>query len=141
VRRLSGGVTLIDDSYNSSPTALRRALEVMARDARATRKVAVIGEMLELGDHSVRLHEECGLAAAAAGVELLFVVGGAPARALGAAAVSAGVAPGAVAYFESSEVAAPAVAAALHGGDLVLVKGSRGSRTDIVADRIAGEFA
>ncbi|MGE0445341.1 MAG: Mur ligase family protein, partial [Vicinamibacterales bacterium] len=141
VRRLSGGITLIDDSYNSSPSALRRALDVVARDASAARKVVVLGEMLELGDHAVRLHEECGRAAAASGAGLLFAVGGAPARALARAAVDAGLSADAVSHFDSSEAAAPAVAAALRPGDLVLVKGSRGSRTDTIADRIAGEHA
>jgi len=68
VRRLRHGVVLIDDSYNSSPSALRVALDVVAHDRRATGKVAVLGEMLELGDHSVTLHRECGSAAASAGV-------------------------------------------------------------------------
>ena len=53
VRSLRRDITLIDDSYNSSPTALRRALEVVAHEARDTRAIAVLGEMLELGDHSI----------------------------------------------------------------------------------------
>jgi UDP-N-acetylmuramoyl-tripeptide--D-alanyl-D-alanine ligase len=141
VHRLNSGVTLIDDSYNSSPTALRRALEVLAREPRATRKVAVLGEMLELGDVSVRLHEECGRAASAAGLQLLFAVGGPPARALADAAVGAGMPAGAVTYIENSDQAAGRVARALGAGDLVLVKGSRGIRTDLVVDRIVAEFA
>jgi len=141
VRRLRDGLTLIDDSYNSSPTALRRALEVVAHDRAAVRKVAVLGEMLELGDHAIALHEECGRAAAGAGLHRLVTVGGAPARAMAAAAIAAGLPADAVSHFDSSALAAPAVVSALHGGDLVLVKGSRGTRTDLVADRIAAEFA
>ena len=80
VLRLAQGVTVVDDSYNSSPTALQRALEVVAREPRATRKAAVLGEMLELGEHSIRLHEECGRAAAAAGLDRLIAVGGEPHR-------------------------------------------------------------
>jgi UDP-N-acetylmuramoyl-tripeptide--D-alanyl-D-alanine ligase len=140
VRRLRG-ITLVDDSYNSSPSALRRALEVIGSEGRATRRVAVLGEMLELGDHATALHEECGRAAAAAGVRLLFAVGGPAARALADAAVAAGVPRGAVSHFEKSEQAIPAVLAAVQAGDLVLVKGSRGTRTDLVADRLAAEFA
>jgi UDP-N-acetylmuramoyl-tripeptide--D-alanyl-D-alanine ligase len=141
VHRLKGGVTLIDDSYNSSPTALKQALDVVARETRAARKVAVLGEMLELGVASSRLHEECGRAAAQAGLRLLFVVGGPPARALANAAVSAGMPASAVTYIERSESAADVVKSALRAGDLVLVKGSRGIRTDVVAERIVGEFA
>jgi UDP-N-acetylmuramoyl-tripeptide--D-alanyl-D-alanine ligase len=139
VRRLSGDVTLIDDSYNSSPSALRQAIDVMAREQRATGRVAVLGEMLELGDHAIGLHEACGRAAAAAGLRLLVAVGGAPARAMGAAAVEAGMPREAVVHFETSEAAAPAVIAALRPGDVVLVKGSRGTRCDVVADRIVQE--
>jgi UDP-N-acetylmuramoyl-tripeptide--D-alanyl-D-alanine ligase len=141
VRRLPRGVTLIDDSYNSSPTALRRALEVVANEQGVSRKVAVLGEMLELGDHAAGLHEESGRAAAAAGLTRLFTVGGTPARAMADAAVAAGMPASAVTYFEKSDIAAPEIAAAVRSGDLVLVKGSRGTRTDIVADRIAAEFA
>jgi UDP-N-acetylmuramoyl-tripeptide--D-alanyl-D-alanine ligase len=140
VRRLRG-VIVVDDSYNSSPSALRRALEVVARERQATRKVAVLGEMLELGDHAIGLHEQCGRAAAASGIALLFAVGGAPARALADAAVAAGLPASAVRYFENSGSAADAVAAAVREGDLVLVKGSRGIRTDVVVDRLGAEFA
>jgi UDP-N-acetylmuramoyl-tripeptide--D-alanyl-D-alanine ligase len=139
VRHLRDGVVLIDDSYNSSPSALQRALEVMARETRAPGRVAVLGEMLELGDHAAALHESSGRAAAAIGLRLLVAVGGAPARALAEAAVAAGMPRGAVIYFGSSAEAAPAVTAALRAGDLVLVKGSRGTRCDVVADRIVQE--
>jgi UDP-N-acetylmuramoyl-tripeptide--D-alanyl-D-alanine ligase len=141
VHRLRGGVTLVDDSYNSSPTAVKRALEVMAREGRAARKIAVLGEMLELGAHAEEKHRECGRAAAGAGLNALVAVGGAPARALAEEAVAAGMPAAAVTYFEKSDAAAAPVAATLRAGDVVLVKGSRGTRTDLIADRIAEEFA
>jgi UDP-N-acetylmuramoyl-tripeptide--D-alanyl-D-alanine ligase len=141
VLQLRDGITVIDDSYNSSPAALRRALEVVAHESRSGRKVAVLGEMLELGDHAVALHRDSGGAAAAAGLDLLFAVGGEPARELAAAAVGAGMRLAAVSYFEKSDDAAQAVARALQPGDLVLVKGSRGTRTDVVVDRLATELA
>lgn len=141
VSRIRDDVTLIDDSYNSSPSALIHALDVVARDRRATGKVAVLGEMLELGAHTIRLHEECGAAAAAVGLRLLFTVGGSAARAMADAAIAGGLPASAVYYVEKSEEAAPIVVAAIRAGDLVLVKGSRGTRTDVVADRIAAEFA
>ena len=140
VRRLRGGVMLVDDSYNSSPSALKRALDVIANEPRAVRKVAVLGEMLELGAFSSDLHRDAGRAAAAAGLNALFVVGGVPARELGEAAIAAGMSPASVSYFEQSATAAPQIAAVLSSGDVVLVKGSRGTRTDIIADRIAEVF-
>jgi UDP-N-acetylmuramoyl-tripeptide--D-alanyl-D-alanine ligase len=141
VRRLRNGVVLIDDSYNSSPSALGAALDVVFRERNASRKVAVLGEMLELGEHAEPLHRASGRTAAAAGVHLLFAVGGAAARALAGAAVEAGMPASAVRHFDTSEQAAPEIAAAIQAGDLVLVKGSRGTRTDLVADRIAAELA
>ena len=141
VHRLRGAVTLIDDSYNSSPMALCGALDVVAAETRAARKMAVLGEMLELGEQATALHEACGRAAQAAGLRLLVTVGGPAARALGAAAVSAGLPPSAVRWLASSERAADLVAELVREGDLVLVKGSRGVRLDVVADRIAAEFA
>ena len=141
VRRLRGGIVLIDDSYNSSPAALAAALDVVGGETRASRKVAVLGEMLELGAHSLALHRASGRAAAAAELRLLFTVGGAPARALADAAVAAGMAASEVRHYETSEQAAGEAAAAIQAGDLVLVKGSRGTRTDIVADAVAAEWA
>jgi len=137
--RLPGGVTLIDDSYNSSPSALRRALDVVAHENRCERKIAVLGEMLELGEASRDLHEACGRAAAAAGINELVVIGGAPTQGTLAGAILGGM-PGAhIRQFPTSAEAAPVVAALVQPGDLVLVKGSRGTRTDIVADRLLQE--
>ncbi len=132
---------IVDDSYNSNPAALEQALGVIARERRFGRRVAVLGEMLELGDMARALHESCGVAAARAGLDLLVTVGGEPARALGAAAVAAGMPAAAVRHVESSDAAAELMAASVGAGDLVLVKGSRGIRTDRVVARLAEELA
>jgi len=100
-----------------------------------------VGEMLELGEHSLALHRQAGRTAAAAQLQLLFVVGGPAAHALADSAVAAGMPAAAVRYLENSKLAGDEVVAAVRPGDLVLVKGSRGIRTDIVADRIATVFA
>ena len=120
---------------NANPTATIKALEVLVGSA-ATRRIAVIGEMLELGDRSTELHEGVGRAAAAAGVDVLLAVGAAPARALADAAAGAGMATADVRYFPTSDEAADAAAALVTRGDLVLVKGSRGVKTDLVVDRL-----
>jgi len=140
VIRLGGGVTVVDDAYNSNPRALQGALGVMAGERRFTRRVAVLGEMLELGDQAVLLHEACGRAAAASGLSLLLTVGGEPARAMGRAAVQAGMPEIAVRHVGSSAEAAEIVATAVHAGDLVLVKGSRGIRTERVVERLVATF-
>jgi UDP-N-acetylmuramoyl-tripeptide--D-alanyl-D-alanine ligase len=109
-----------------------RSLGAMAAD----RRVAVIGEMLELGEASVQLHATCGREAVAAGVDRLITIGGAPAVALGQEAVARGLPPSAVSHVDTSVEAATLVAAEARAGDLVLVKGSRGIRTEIVVDRL-----
>ena len=142
VLKLSHGVTVIDDTYNANPTATTRALDVLARtpkDLATSRRIAVLGEMLELGDRSVALHEAVGRAAANASVDALIAVGGVPAAALADAAIRAGLPRASVQHFTTSEEAADAAAALVAPGDLVLVKGSRGVRTDRVVDRLKAE--
>lgn len=137
--RLPGGLTLIDDSYNSSPAALQKSLETIAASTGSARKIAVLGEMLELGVHARSLHQECGRAAAQAGLELLITVGGEAAEQMASAAREAGMQ--AVVHVGTSDEAAQLALARVRPGDLVLVKGSRGIRTDIVVDRLKAEFA
>src|SRR6185295_847384 len=138
VVRLAGGLTVIDDSYNANPTATRRALDVLA-GAQATRRIAVVGEMLELGDHAIGLHEGVGRAAAQARLDRLITVGGPAAAALAAAAVAGGMAAANVQHFATSDEAADVVLALVRSGDVVLVKGSRGVKTDRVVERLKAE--
>jgi UDP-N-acetylmuramoyl-tripeptide--D-alanyl-D-alanine ligase len=141
VVRTAAGVTVLDDSYNANPLAVRRALEVLAADTHASRRIAVLGEMLELGPESTQLHEECGRAAVSAHVDRLLTVGGAPARALGLAAIAAGLAPEAVTHVADSTAAADVAVGLVQAGDLVLVKGSRGVRLERVVERLNGARA
>jgi UDP-N-acetylmuramoyl-tripeptide--D-alanyl-D-alanine ligase len=135
---LENGVVVIDDSYNANPTATIRALQVLSASAGA-RRLAVLGEMLELGEQAERLHADVGAEAARASVDVLIAVGGPPARAMAEAAAAAGLGRGRVLHFESSDEAAEAVSRMARRGDLILVKGSRGIRTDIVVDRLKAE--
>lgn len=139
VTRLASGVTLVDDSYNASPSAMRQALAIIRAESERHRTAAVLGEMLELGDGSRALHEDIGRIAAAAGLSRLVAVGGEPARWLAEAAVRAGLPAAAVTYCASSDEAGEHIVGWLEPGDVVLVKGSRGIRTDLVVARIAAE--
>lgn len=139
--RLPGGVTLIDDSYNSSPSALERALETVRLATGSARKVAVLGEMLELGGHAARLHARAGRLAAESGLDLLVAIGGEAAQAMASSAGHAGMNPASVLYVRTSAEAADVVAKKVRPGDLVLVKGSHGIRTDLVVDRLEADFA
>lgn len=139
--RLPGGITLIDDSYNSSPSALKRSLEIVAAASGSARKVAVLGEMLELGDHAAALHVECGRAAREAGLDVLVAVGGERVRQLAEAARMAGMLNGSVTVVPGRNEAIEEVLRRVRPGDLVLVKGSRGIGLDAVVARLKAEFA
>jgi UDP-N-acetylmuramoyl-tripeptide--D-alanyl-D-alanine ligase len=137
----AGGVTIVDDSYNSNPKALSCAIAMLAGETRYARRVAVVGEMLELGAASPALHRAAGEEAARAQVSELVAVGGASARALAEGALNAGMPASCVHYVETSAAAGDLVAALVKPGDVVLVKGSRGIRTEVVVDRLKAEFA
>jgi UDP-N-acetylmuramoyl-tripeptide--D-alanyl-D-alanine ligase len=139
--RLPGGITLIDDSYNSSPAALQVALQTVGTATGCARRVAVLGEMLELGAHAPRLHAEAGRAAADVSLDLLIAVGADAARVLADAAIAQGMAVSKVAHVATKEEAAVLALERIRPGDLVLVKGSRGIGTDLVVDRLKAEFA
>ena len=102
-------------------------------------RVAVLGEMLELGARSAELHATCGRAAVEAGFTLVIAVGGAPAEALAAGARQAGLAAAAVTTARTSAEAADRAAALARAGDVILVKGSRGIGMDRVVDRLRAE--
>lgn len=136
VTRLASGARLVDDSYNASPAAVAATLATLAMTPTTGRRIAVLGEMLELGDQARALHEAAGRAAALSRVDELVVIGGPAADGLARGAVAAGIATARIHRFADSASAADAVARLVAPGDLVLVKGSRGSRTDLVADRL-----
>jgi UDP-N-acetylmuramoyl-tripeptide--D-alanyl-D-alanine ligase len=137
---LRDGARLVDDSYNASPAAVQAMLAALGQTIVAGRRLAVLGEMRELGDGARELHERCGRAAVDADVDELVVIGGPAADGIVDGAADAGLPPMRIHKFATSEAAAEAVPALIGPSDLVLVKGSRGTRTDIVADRIKREL-
>ena len=137
----AGGVTIVDDSYNSNPRALSRALAMIAGETRFARRVLIVGEMLELGVASPELHRAAGAEAARADVSDIVAVGGANARALAEGAVAAGMPASRVHHVENSTVAGDLAVTLVKVGDVVLVKGSRGVRTEVVVERLKAEFA
>ncbi|HYD99033.1 MAG TPA: UDP-N-acetylmuramoylalanyl-D-glutamyl-2,6-diaminopimelate--D-alanyl-D-alanine ligase [Alphaproteobacteria bacterium] len=137
-RRLNlpgGQVLLIDESYNASPVAVAAALTVLGQApvGQAGRRIAVLGDMLELGRDTVSLHRGLSKPFSEAGIDLLFACGPAM-RALYDA-----VPPGnRGAHAPDSAALAPLVAAALRPGDAVMVKGSLGSRMAQVVAALDG---
>jgi UDP-N-acetylmuramoyl-tripeptide--D-alanyl-D-alanine ligase len=136
--QLPRGVRVVDDSYNASPDAMRLAIGALAATPTRGRRIAVLGEMLELGEAARALHERCGRAAAAAGVDALVAVGGPAADGLVDGARALGLGAPRLHRCADSAAAAELLARLVEPGDLVLVKGSRGTRMDLVVDRLKG---
>ena len=128
---LPGGGLLIEDCYNANPMSMRAALEDLAASA-AGRRVAVLGEMLELGPQAQELHREVGRRAGEAGVELLVAVGPLGKEIAAAFAGEAHTAPDAPA-------ASLLVPGLIAPGDTVLVKGSRGVGLEVVCSALRGD--
>jgi UDP-N-acetylmuramoyl-tripeptide--D-alanyl-D-alanine ligase len=125
------GVRVLDDAYNANAESMLAALQVMREMPCAGRRVAVLGEMAELGRHSAEAHEEVGRRAVEFGVEQLFAVGK-MAGVMAGAARSAGL--NRIFEFADVELAAPAVKNFLKTGDLLLLKASRASRLERVSE-------
>lgn len=131
-----GGATILNDSYNSNPEALRSMIRTLAART-ATRRILVAGEMLEMGAHGPELHTACGKAAAEAGLDLVMGVRG-NAEHLVTAAATAGVP---AVFLPDAEAAGRWLKTNLRAGDAVLVKGSRGVHLERVIEilRVAEE--
>ena len=129
-----GSATLIDESYNASPAAMRAAFAVLAASRPAGRRIAVVGDMRELGSAGAALHRDLAAPLAASGIDLVFACGplmrhlfdALPAEIQGS-------------HRETAAELAPIVAAALRAGDIVTIKGSLGTRmADIVKPLTSG---
>jgi UDP-N-acetylmuramoyl-tripeptide--D-alanyl-D-alanine ligase len=130
-----GPFALIDESYNASPAAMRAAIAVLGRipAGKGGRRIAVLGDMRELGVDADRLHAELATALAAAGVDLLFCCGP-HMRALADAAR----AQMQVEHAQDSAALLRRVTDAVGAGDVVLVKGSLGSRMAPIVEALKG---
>lgn len=131
-----GSVRVIHDAYNANPSSVRAALAALAT-RQGARRVCVLGDMLELGEASDRLHKEIGELAGQCGVDLAILVG--PAMAGAAGPLRARGVPCEV-FEESADEAMRTVAGMIREGDLVLVKGSRGMRMERVVAEIEAGF-
>lgn len=129
------GATIYDDTYNSNPYALKRTLELMTQ-AEARRRVAVIGDMLELGEQELQFHRDAGRAIPKS---IDVVVGvGKRTRALLDGAREAGFGDDALHHFDNAEQAGEFLKNELRDGDLVLIKGSRGVGLDRAVAMLEG---
>ena len=135
VRELPGGVTLLDDTYNASPAATLAALDLLAE--MPGRRLALLGDMLELGDLAASSHDAVGRRAAGV-ADVLFTVGDLASR-IAQAAQGCGLQ--AAEHLDSKEAAARALLATLRPGDALLVKGSRALALETVVAGVESQLA
>jgi UDP-N-acetylmuramoyl-tripeptide--D-alanyl-D-alanine ligase len=126
---LAGGILVVNDCYNANPISMRAALEHLASLDAAGRHVAVLGEMLELGEDAESYHREIGAHARQLGVEPILGVG----------ELARDFAPDA--WAPDAEAAIPLAEAMVEPGDAVLVKGSRAVGLELVTDELAAHHA
>jgi UDP-N-acetylmuramoyl-tripeptide--D-alanyl-D-alanine ligase len=128
--------TVINDTYNSSPTALSELVTLLAKTPGYQRKILAAGEMRELGASSAELHRECGRSAAQTGaIDWIFGVQ-ANAKELVEAAVEAGYPGERARFFENSQEAGEFLRSFVKPGDLLLLKGSRGVKMERILEAI-----
>lgn len=140
VLRFAEGFTVVDDSYNSNPcslTTMAKAITQVGEDVK--RRVVVAGEMLELGATAAAIHRQTGREIAHVGIDALWGVQGYSCELI-EGAQEVGMPATATLFFETSEDAGATLADYIRPGDLVLVKGSRGARTDKVIDALRARY-
>lgn len=136
VVRYEEGFSVINDTYNSSPTALSALTQLLAATPGYQRRILAAGEMLELGPSSPELHRECGRSAAGSGkVDWIFGVQG-QASELVRAAIEAGHPADHTQFFENSRAASEFLKKFVARGDLLLLKGSRGVKMERILEGI-----
>lgn len=134
----AGGVQVLDDAYNANADSMTMALHTLQELPCKGRRVAVLGDMAELGAHSQAAHEEVGRRAAELGVGQLFAIG-MMAPVIARAAREAGL--NRVFEFADVETAAAAVSRFVRNGDVVLLKASRATRLERIGDALRARQA
>jgi len=130
---LSPGILLINDAYNSNPSSLRAALQYLKR--KKGRKIAVLGDMLELGKDSEKAHFEAGRWVKDAGVDFLITIGE-NAKLIGEGAKESGLASDRIVSFSHNEEAFPFLQRLLGKGDVILIKASRKLELDKLVEEL-----
>jgi UDP-N-acetylmuramoyl-tripeptide--D-alanyl-D-alanine ligase len=135
-RTAPGKPRMLDDSYNASPISVAGALDVLCSMACEGRRVAVLGEIGELGDQEERLHSLVGAYAAAKGLDLLVVIGRGPAASIVDAAKTMGMSPDRIEALPDVDSAVDVLVQILEPDDLVLVKASRAAGLDRLVQEV-----
>jgi UDP-N-acetylmuramoyl-tripeptide--D-alanyl-D-alanine ligase len=133
MHKTPGGWVVLNDTYNASPSSMGKALEILAEVKASGRKIAVLSDMLELGEIAVESHRKIGEQVFAAGIDELHVIGELGCEIARGAAVS-GMEAGKVRCWDNKTSMLEYLVGTLKDGDLVLVKGSRGMKMEEVVE-------
>lgn len=134
IERLTNGIIVLNDAYNAAPASMQAALEAVS-ELPAKRRIAVLGDMLELGSVSEEEHAAVGKACAALGIDQLIAVGPLS-RIMATAARSAGMQAEAITAVANAMQASEIIQGEAVAGDVVLVKASRGMELERVIDAL-----
>ena len=125
-------IKVIDDVYNASPDSMKAAIEIL-KDLGEGRKIAILGDMLELGDYSQKGHAEVGEAVAHKGIDILITVGQ-ESKFIGTGASSCGMDNQNIIHLESNKDVIEYLDTLIEQGDKILVKGSRGMKMEEIVE-------
>jgi len=134
---LENNIKLIDDSYNSNPAALEMAPKDLAV-LPGNRKIAILGDMLELGENETEFHIQAGKKAAQLGLDILVTIGPLSLN-MAKGALAAGMEHSRIFSYQDSGKAAEEIKSLLREGDVILVKGSRGIKTEKIINGLKGK--
>lgn len=137
VRQLEGGQTLINDAYNANPRSMDVALETVAELKGCGRAIAVLGDMLEMGEFSERAHIELGEKVQELSIDFLLTLGEWSSIVV-ESAIRHGAEPGRARRVESHQEAIATLKQVIQNGDWILVKGSRGMAMEKIVEGLTG---
>ena len=135
----AGKITIIDDSYNANPTSMRYALQVLSQVDVPGRRIAILGDMRELGKDEIGMHQEVGQIIADLKPDMLITAGRLGMQ-IAAGANYAGYDPQKTRTYIDTEEIFEFIENDLHEGDCVLVKASRAMQFDKIVDKIKQHF-
>ena len=129
--------TIIDDTYNASPKAMENAIDTLT-ELPTRRKIAVLGDMLELGKYTLEAHEELGRRVKKKGIDILITVG-IRGKLIAEGAIRAGMNEKSVFTNDTIDEAVRLLKQKIQKGDVILIKGSQGARMERIVKRIMAE--
>jgi UDP-N-acetylmuramoyl-tripeptide--D-alanyl-D-alanine ligase len=138
-RFVHNDILILNDCYNSNPDAARAMIDVL-RETPAKRRIAVLGEMLELGHWAESLHRDVGIYVANCGIDVLVGIRG-EARHLVDAAREAGQAVDAAFFSPDTTAAGDYLRQIARPGDVILFKGSRGTHVELALERFLAQLS